>query len=280
MAFCTTCGANVNGAFCPQCGTPVSVAQAPPPAQPQYAAPQYAPPQQPYAPQSVGPGIGMVPPPLARRKMSPVVVVLLIVFGFIFLCFIGLMGVGFFAARAIRNNPGLVIAKIVTAGDPNLEVLNTNNGAGTITVRDRTTGKESTITFDQARNGHFSITASDDHGGAASMQFGGAANDLPSWVPKYPGAANIGLFSAKGSDANGKGEGGSFGFTTSDPARKVLDFYRGKAAELGLKVNMNTDTGSGGMIVASNEDEKRSLTAVATASGDTTSVNITYGSKQ
>jgi hypothetical protein len=112
------------------------------------------------------------------------------------------------------------------------------------------------------------------------MQFGGAATDIPAWVPKYPGAANTGLFSAKGNDANGKGEGGSFGFTTSDPARKVLDFYRDKAAELGLKVKMNTDTGSGGMIVTADENEKRSLTVVATASGDGTSVNITYGSKQ
>lgn len=81
-------------------------------------------------------------------------------------------------------------------------------------------------------------------------------NDLPSWVPKYPGAVNTGVFSAKGTDNNGRGEGGSFTFTTSDPPRKVLDFYRDKAGELGLKVNMNTETGSGGMIVAAEEDEK------------------------
>ena len=118
--------------------------------------------------------------------MSPVVLVLLIVFGFFFLCVLGLVGFGFFAARAIRNNPGAVIAKLITAGNPNMEVVDTDNGAGTLTIRDRRTGKESTITFDQARNGHFSITANDDHGGNASVQFGGAMNDLPSWVPKYP----------------------------------------------------------------------------------------------
>ncbi len=276
MAFCTTCGSNVNGAFCPQCGTPVSVAQAPPPPPPQYSAPQPG-----YAPQPAGPGIGMVPPPPpARRKMSPVLWVVLIICGFFFLCFLGLIGFGFFAARAFRNNPGAVIAKILTAGNPNLEVVNTDNGAGTITVRDRTTGRESKITFDQARNGHFSITANDDHGGSGSVQFGGTANDVPSWVPKYPGATNTGLFSAKGSDVDSKGEGGSFAFTTSDSPRKVLDFYRDKVGALGFKVNMNTDTGSGGMIVAADADEKRSLTAVATGQGSSTSVNITYGSKQ
>lgn len=275
MAFCTTCGANVNGAFCPQCGTPVSVAQAPPPV-------PNAPPPHAYAPQPVQPGIGMVPPPPvgAPRRMSPVVLVLLIVFGFFFLCVLGLVGFGFFAARAIRNNPGAVIAKLITAGNPNMEVVNTDNGAGTLTIRDRRTGKESTITFDQARNGHFSITANDDHGGNATVQFGGAVNDLPSWVPKYPGAVNTGVFSAKGTDNNGRGEGGSFTFTTSDPPRKVLDFYRDKAGELGLKVNMNTETGSGGMIVAAEEDEKRTLMATANTNGASTSVSITYGEKR
>jgi hypothetical protein len=275
MAFCTTCGANVNGAFCPQCGTPVSVAQAPPP-------PPNVPPPHAYAPQPVQPGIGMAPPPPAGapRRMSPVVLVLLIVFGFFFLCIMGLVGFTFFAARAIRNNPGAAIAKLITLGNPNLEIVNTDNGARTVTIRDRRTGKESTITFDQARNGRFSITANDDHGGNATMEFGGEVKDLPSWVPKYPGAANTGLFSAKGTDTNGKGEGGSFTFTTSDPPQKVLDFYRDKAGELGLKINMNTTTGSGGMIVAAESDEKRTLMAVANASGNSTNVSITYGEKR
>jgi hypothetical protein len=281
MAFCTTCGSNVNGAFCPQCGTPVSVAQAPPPPPPGYTPPQQAyapPPQQAFAPQPMG-RVAM-PPPGAPRKMSPVLLVLLIVFGLIFLCVAGAIGFGIYAARAIGRNPGLAMAKLITMGNPNLEVLNTDNGAGTITVRDRQTGKESTITFDQARNGHFSITTDDDQGGKASVQFGGgAANDLPSWVPKYPGATNTGLFSAKGTDSNGRGEGGSFAFSTSDPARRVLDFYRDKTGELGLKVNMNTDTGTGGMITAVGEGEKRSLMVVANTSGNSTSVSVTYGSK-
>jgi hypothetical protein len=216
----------------------------------------------------------------APRGMSPLVLVLLIIGGLIFLGIVSVVGFGFYAARAFRNNPGAVIARIITAANPNVEVLNTNNGSGTITVRDRRTGKESTITFDQARNGRFSITADDDHGGKGTLQFGGAANDLPSWIPAYPGATNSGVFSAHGANADGKGDGGSFTFTSSDPARKVLDFYRDKAAELGLKVNMNTDTGSGGMIIAANENEKRTLMVVANGGGGSTSVSVTYGSKQ
>jgi hypothetical protein len=45
MAFCATCGAQVEGRFCAKCGTPVAApAAAPPPvgAVPPAAAPQYA----------------------------------------------------------------------------------------------------------------------------------------------------------------------------------------------------------------------------------------------
>lgn len=274
MAFCTTCGANVNGAFCPQCGTPVSVAQAVPP--PQAPPPQSFPPQQ--QPYSMPPAY--TPPPAQPRKMSPVVIALLAIVGLIFVCIVGAIGFAFFAARAIRNNPGLVIAKLMTATNPNIQVLNTDNGAGTITFRDRRTGKESTISFDQARNGQFSISADDDHGGKATMHFGGGASDLPSWIPKYPGAESYGVFSAKGTDGNGSGEGGTFTFKTSDGASKVLEFYRDRAGDLGLKVTMNTTTPTGGMIVTADDGEKKSLTAVANESGGSTTVSVTYGAKQ
>jgi hypothetical protein len=222
-----------------------------------------------------------LPPAAPRRGMSPVVLVLLIVFGLIFLGFIGIVGFGIYAARAIARNPGLVVAKVLTAANPNLQVLSTNNSAGTLTVRDKTTGQVSTITFDQAKNGgHFSISGTDEHGGTASFQFGGSANDMPGWVPKYPGATNTGLFSAKGTDANGKGEGGSFTFNTTDPASKVLEYYKGKAGDLGMKVGVTTDTPTGGMIVASEEGDKRTLTVIANTTGASTGVNVSYAEKQ
>lgn len=270
MPFCTTCGANVDGAFCGRCGTPVSAGQSAPPPPNRAQANTYG-------PQPVGPGAGL--PPAAPRRMNGIVLALLIVCGLIFVCIAGLVGFGIFAARQFRNNPGALIARIVSA-NPNLEVVHTDNGAGTITIRDRRTGKQSTISFDQVRRrGRFSITADDDNGGKASVQFGDGAADLPSWVPKYPGAAESGTFSAKGADSNGNGEGGSFNFSTPDPARKVMDFYQRKAGELGMKINLSADNGDGGTIVAVNDDNKRTLTVTATGSGNSTNVNVVYASK-
>lgn len=275
MPFCTTCGANVNGAFCPQCGTPISAAGAAPPA------------QQPGMPP---PAYGAPPPMPMARKTSPLVWVLAIVLGLFFLGFVAVAGVGFFIAHKVkqagidpelwRRNPGLAVGKIIAATNPNVEVVRSDDGAGTVTIRDKRTGKETTMTFDQARNGKFSITADDDRGGTATLQFGGAAaNNLPSWVPKYPGSEGTSTFAVKGSGDDGA-DGGSFTFTTPDSGEKVLQFYRDKAQDLGLKVKMSTTTGDSGMAIATEDGDRRSLTAIVSGHSGETSVSVTYGSKR
>jgi hypothetical protein len=282
MAFCTTCGASVNGAFCPQCGTSIGAAAAPPPAygaQPNMAPPVYA---QPY---------GAPPPAAGPRKTSPLVWVLVIILGLFFLGFASCAAVGLFVAHKakqagldpslLQSNPGLAISKLIAATNPNVEVVKSDDAAGTITVRDKTTGKVSTITFDQARNGQFSISADDDKGGKATMQFGGAANnsDLPSWVPRYPGSEGKSTFAIKGSSADLE-EGGSFTFTTPDPNDKVIDFYKAKAQDLGLKVKMTTVTGTTSMFSAAEDGDKRSIMVIVGDQNGSRSVSVTYGAKK
>ena len=115
----------------------------------------------------------------------------------------------------------------------------------------------------------------------ASVQFGGGQKlDVPAWVPRYPGAVENGTLSAQGSDRNGSGEGGSFNFTTSDSAQKVLDYYEADASRARLKINLNGRTASGGTIIAADEDKKRSLTVVVSGGPSSTTVNVTYASKE
>jgi len=296
MAFCTACGANVNGVFCTQCGTPVSAAGAPPPSSPQQ--PGMPPPPPPYGTQPPGmypppyraPQPGMAPMPPAR-KTSPLVWVLVIFLGLCFLGFASCAGFGLYMAHKVkqagidpelwRSNPSLAVGRILAATNPNVEVVRSDEREGTVTIRDKRTGKETTMTFDQARNGKFSITADDDHGGTATMQFGGAANtnDLPSWVPKYPGSEGTSAFALKGSGADGS-DGGSFTFTTPDSSDKVLQFYRDKIQDLGLKVKMSSTTGDTSMIVATEDGDRRSLTVIIGSHPGSTSASITYGSKR
>lgn len=259
MAFCTSCGASVNGAFCQNCGTPLGAAANPTPMAP-------------------------MPPPMAPRvrKTSPLVWVLVIVFGLFALGVVGVIGTGLFVAHTVRragidpdlwkHNPGLAVGKIIAASNPDVEVLETDDGAGRVRLRDKKTGKVTSLSFDDVRNGRFSMTAEDDNGKTSTLQFGGgAAANLPEWVPQYPGSSPQMTIAGN----NGESNGGNFTFSTSDAPSKVMEFYQQKAKDLGLKVNLAATGGEGGTIVAADEGGHRNLTVVVGGSGQTT-VNVTY----
>ena len=89
----------------------------------------------------------MAPAPVKRRT-SPIVWILVGILGLFLLCVIGVMAAGFFIAR----NPGMVMSKLITAANPDVEVLNTDLGAKTLRIRDRKTGKEVTVSFDDAKS--------------------------------------------------------------------------------------------------------------------------------
>lgn len=287
MPFCTTCGANVTGAFCTACGTPLPASggqQAappppppPPPPQQQFAPPP--PPPPPYA-QPQYQQMPLAQPP--RKGMSPVLIVLMVLGGLFLLAVIGIIGTGLFVAHKVKqmgNNPGLAVAKMIVAANPDAEVVSSDDATGTITVKDKKTGKIVTMNFnDVTKGGKFSFSA-DDGGGKATMQFGGDAKpELPSWVPNYPGSDPKATFSMSGSSADGNG--GNYTFTTSDGASKVTEFYQDKIKGLGMEVKSTTTTPGGSMMTAADDAEKRSLVLVISESSGTTTVNVTYGEKK
>jgi hypothetical protein len=126
------------------------------------------------------------------------------------------------------------------------------------------------------RDGGVAITARDRDGKRAVVEFGGSADRLPSWVPAYPGSKPVWSVHASGDDAE---QGGNFTFSTRDAPSKVISFYEDKSKDLGMNVNLNTSTGEGGMIVATEENGSRSLTIAVGQSGRETTVNVTYASK-
>lgn len=267
MPFCTKCGASVAGAFCSQCGTPTPAASGSPS------------PAAPTPPAAAGP---------LPRKTSPLVWVLVAVFGVLLLGGLAVAGFTFFVVHKARQagissdlfqrNPAAATARILAAANPDIEIVSEDDGAGTVTVRDRNTGKTTTWNLDQAKRGKFTITTEEEDGKNATVEFGpGSSAHLPAWLPSYPGATVQGTFAVTGNTADGAG--GNFSFTTSDAPSKVLSFYQDQVKDLGMKVQVNTTTPAGGMFTATEEGDHRSLTVIVGESSGKTTVNVTYGSK-
>ena len=215
--------------------------------------------------------------------MSPLVIVLLVLGGLFVLAIVGVVGAGLYVAHKVKqmgNNPGLALAKMAVAANPDAEIVSENDSAGTLTVKDRKTGKVVTMNFDDIKSGgKFSFTADDDNGGKATMQIGGDAKaNLPSWVPSYPGSEAKATYSLTGNSSDGAG--GNFTFTTSDAQSKVIEWYQDKIKDSGMQVKTTTTTPGGSMIAASDEGEKRTVILVVGSEGGQTAVNLTYAEKK
>ncbi|HTP32548.1 MAG TPA: hypothetical protein VMJ75_10270 [Candidatus Acidoferrales bacterium] len=266
MAFCTSCGAQVRGAFCEKCGTPASAA-AGGAAPPQMTPPQMAPPP-------------MAPAPPVQRKTSPIVWILVAlgaVFALIVVCIVGF---GLYVAHLARN-PGIALGKLITAANPDAEVIHTDNRANTITIRDKKTGEEVTLSFDDVKNGRFKMSAIGKHGEVANVEIGGGAGKTPSWVPEYPGARAQGNFTARGDDGTGRGTGGIVTFESSDEPSKVMDFYEDKVKSMGMKITSTFAGSDGGVLIAADPDDKRTLqVTVGKGSSGGSTIGVTFGEKR
>jgi len=227
----------------------------------------------------------MAPPPPAvpaKRKTSPLVWVLVIILGLFLLGGVAVVGVGMFAVHKLhqagfdsdlwRRNPGLAASKMITAFNPNVELVRVNDRDNTITMRDKRTGEEFTMSFDDVQHGRFHMNVRGNNG--ARLDIGGDSSKLPSWIPEYPGAKPEVAFTG----SSDQGEGGTFTFKTPDSPQDVMKFYQDRINGMGLKTNLVANTSDGGTIAAS-EENGRSLNVTAAASGGQTSVTVIYGRK-
>jgi hypothetical protein len=153
-------------------------------------------------------------------------------------------------------------------------------GSQTVRIRDRKTGEEVTLSFDDIKKGKLKFSARGKDGEVANMEIGGGEGKLPSWVPTYPGAKAQGNMTANGQGGDGMGEGGIVTFTTPDPASRVTAFYEAKIKEIGMSVNLTQITGTGGMVMGEDEGGKRTLNVMVGGGSGDTSFTVTYGRKR
>ena len=218
--------------------------------------------------------------------------------GLFVLAGIAVTSAGLFLAHKVAQNPGMAIARLLTAANPDVEVLSTDEGRNTITIRDKNTNETVTMNFDDVKNGKIVFKGNgqqatiraraDGEKGTleisspeGNVKFGaGSAAKLPDWAPVYPGVSPQATFSMQGKD----GDGGTFQFTTKDAAKNVLSFYEQSLKQGGFHIsgNLTTDTGasSGGMISAENAEAKRTIVVTVGSESGNTNVNVVFGTKK
>jgi hypothetical protein len=295
MAFCTKCGASVEGQFCPSCGTPVGVAEVSGP------------------PQSVP---GPPPPPISQPMPGPVnisskkrgplfwiltgclslVVVAVIVSASCGLFFWNKVKQAGVDSALLQSNPGLAVAKMLAATNPDIEVVSVDENGGVIRVRDKKTGKSMTMDLSEAKNGKIVFKDDDNQnleiqtqgkGDSASIEMrssdgstriGAGAVQLPAWLQAYPGAKSTGSFGT----SSGEGKAGTEAFETSDSQEKVVSYYESSLKSQGFtveKTSFSSGQESTTILSAKSSDEQQTGVITVSRKEGKTIVSLSFESK-
>lgn len=243
-----------------------------------------------------------VPSPQKGSGAKLLIWILGIIVGLLLLAFGSCAVIGFYAVHKVKQagfdsdlmkkNPGLATAKMAVSMNPDVEVVSSDDNAGTISVRDKKTGKVTTMKFDSQKkamvitdeNGKTTSMTTSGEGANATMEMkssegtmkiGANADKAPAWVPQYPGSSPQNTFSAN----TGGEQTGSYAFTTTDPAEKLISYYGDSLKSAGFTVsNLTTNSNgkTGGMVSGEDKANKRNVVISLATESDGTHANVTY----
>lgn len=188
-----------------------------------------------------------------KKGFSPLAWVLIGCVGLIVVAMVLAGACTFFAARKFKevagdvagdfqDNPARAAAELAVKFNPDLELLESDDEAGTMTILNKRTGEEVTLNFEDIQEGRFGWKTDDgevqfdakggDDGGMVTVTTpqgqtkygaGASAGDVPGWVPVYSRARDVEVaFSTSGD----QGEGGTFSAGTDDGMDTVADDYK------------------------------------------------------
>lgn len=203
-------------------------------------------------------------------------------------------------AADFEANPAKAAAKAAIAIDDNLELVSTDDEAGTITFRNIRKDEEITLDWEDVQRGKFSVTTSEgtttiDASGAqdgsgvittrssdgTETRIGGVtADEMPDWVPRYPRTDQ--LTPGYASSSNDGSVAGSYQFTTRDGLDQVRTYFRTELEAKGFVVQspgLDANLASLAIIVASKQEGNRSFNLQASRDGDVTTGNVSFTAK-
>jgi hypothetical protein len=102
---------------------------------------------------------------------------------------------------------------------------------------------------------------------------------VPADVPTYPAAKLVGTFSAPGNGADGLPGASQYEFRTGDAASTVMDYYHKTLEHAGMKLALHTTTADGGMFVAEDDANRRTVNVIVEKAPDGTTIRVTIRKK-
>lgn len=247
-----------------------------------------------------------VPPavsPPAGKRMSPWVWCALgcggVLVVFVVIALVG----GLFVGRKVRAftrdaeaNPAVAAARMIVRMNPELEEVSADTAAGTLTIRNRTSGETITLNASDIERGRVSFSGAD--GGELSIEAGaedrpasfrvrtpegdfamqsGDADDLPDWVPSYPRGEGRQTWTMQGPE----GVSGGVTYRSTDAFEIVIAHYEKALKDAGFEVTASTfqQDGqiAGGVLNGVHESDKRRVSVVFGAEDGGVQVTVTYG---
>lgn len=254
------------------------------------------------------PPTGAVPPvPVPQKSSGNKILfwILGIIVGIILITFGSCAVIGFYAVHKakpagmdsdlMKKNPVYATAKMAASMSPDAELVSSDDSTGTIVVRDKKTGKTTTMKFDPDKK---SMVVTDENGktttmtttgdganggmevksSAGIMKIGANADKAPDWVPAYPGSSPQNTYSA----SNPNEQTGAFTFLTSDAPEKVISFYEDQLKSRGFTASKMTGTSegkTGGMVSGQDKANNRTVVATIGTENDHTQVSVTFSAK-
>ncbi len=199
--------------------------------------------------------------------------------------------------KDVQENPSKTLAEAAVRANPDLELVSTDDEAGTITFTNTRTGEQATFNFEDIAEGRFSMTtdegeyrvdANQDGEGEGGFTFSGpdgqetrigASADLsavPDWVPRYPGMAET---QSTLHSTTAEGMMGAFTGKSTDDAQQVVDHFKQLFEDKGWKIGGESMTRTGETAFGGiNGDlgDGRSVNVVIMESAGNTQVTINY----
>ncbi len=199
-------------------------------------------------------------------------------------------------AEDFEENPAKTTAEMMVKMNPELDLVESDEEEGTITIRVKETGEVATFDYSDIKEGKISFESSEgriafdatgqEEGGVFTVeteegksQWGavGAPEDLPDWLPAYP---NVEAIQTTYTEEKEGSRSGTFGFQSSDPPGEILAFYRERLEAAGLTVEETTTTEGGtvkgGSLSAVDDASERQATVTVTVQGEDCNVGIFY----